>query len=145
MADAAAEEAAATAEETGGAGAKVPGYTIGVMGWRVRGVVGAAVKTEDGTMMVVAKPLIVTGTISPPGGALAVPACGGEDAAGSVSVTKAAGWVIVTVSPGPDPIVAVTTAAGSVTKTVVVIVAGGAGSAMAVGWPLTVREYVTRD
>ena len=54
-------------------------------------MIGAAVKAEDGTMMVVAKPLMVMGTISPPGGALAVPASGGEDAAGSVSVTKAAG------------------------------------------------------
>ena len=53
--------------------------------------------------------------------------------------------MIVTVAPGPEPIVVVTTAAGSVTNTVVVIVDGGAGSAMAVGWPLTVREYVTRD
>ena len=140
MADAAADEAAARTEETGGAGAKVPGYTTGVMGSRVRGVVGAAVKTEDGTMMVVAKPLIVTGTISPPGGRLAVAPGGEADAVGSVSVTKAAGWVTVTVAPGPEPMVVVITAAGSVTNTVVVIVVGGAGSAMAVAWPLTVRE-----
>ena len=55
---------------------------MGVIGSSVSGVVGAAVNTEDGTMMVVAKPLIVTGTTSPPGGTLTLPA-GGEAAGDS--------------------------------------------------------------
>ena len=82
-----------------------------VMAGIVTGAVGSVEKTEKGTMMVVTKPLMVTGTTSPEGPAY------GVAGAPMVVMSVAAGCVTKTVVI-EAPMMVVTTSAGSVTVTV---------------------------